>query len=55
MALQHVKSYIRKGRRVRKYTRQKRPKGKRIILSKQRFVARRDEYGRILGYRKARR
>lgn len=45
-----VNSYMRKGRRVRGYSRKKRPIGKKKIKSKEKFVQLRDEYGHVLGF-----
>lgn len=47
----HVRSYIRKGKRVRNYTRKNRPIGKRRILGHEKFTQVRDEYGHVLGFR----
>ncbi len=46
----NVKSYTRKGKKVKGYSRKKRPIGKKRIQSKQKFVMVQDEYGHGLGY-----
>lgn len=50
MARIKIKSYVRKSKRVKAHTRKKRPKGKKKIVTKEKFVLVRDEFGRVLGY-----
>jgi hypothetical protein len=47
-----VKSYVRKGKRVRSYNRKGRKKGTKRIVGKDRYAPVRDENGFILGYKR---
>ena len=51
MAKIKVKGHMRKGKRIKTYTRKKRPKGKKKIVTKEKFVIVRDEFGRVLGFK----